>query len=377
MRFFSLRALRTLTADGLTRPRIQGRVLRFRKVPGRGSLLRRFWVGLDSFRAALGLRFFGSAAPASVFRAPRVCIPGFSGSCPRTIGRVFPVPRNREAQRVGIPGAAAPRRVLRHLPSGPQPRGKGRLPGVSALKHCLGRPRAALNAGGSRRCFPRSAGPGDGAGRNFSPDGFRAGGCGVFGSRISNAPSGAGRSRRRISGRRPSPGLGSSSRPEPPGVLPTFGPSGSPLGRASPPPAEVSPPALESESSRLPGTGKAQRVGIPGAAAPLRVLRHSPSGPQPRGTGRPRASALRRFGRRQNVLRDRISGRRTPDSPRVGLRPLGHAFRVPPGLAPELSARPSRPTFGTAPRIRVGAQIGAHSRPAPPLTRAGPSSRAS
>ncbi len=125
------------------------------------------------------------------------------------------------------------------------------------------------------------------------------------------------------------------------GVLPTFGPSGSPPGRSEPP------------------------------ASASRAF------PVPRNREAPRRQRLGVFGRRQNVLRDRISGRRHPDSPRVGLRPLGHAFRVSPGLPPELSARPSRPTFGTAPRIRVGAQIGAHSRPAPPLTRAGPSSRAS
>lgn len=270
----------------------------------------------------------------------RALPPNHRASLPGSLG-------TGQAPRVGIPGAAVPvAESCCTCRPGPSPAAKAGSP-ASALETLPPvAPRAALNAGGSRRCFPRSAGQGDGAGRNFSPDGFRAAGCGVFGSRIPNAPSGAGRSRRRISGRRPPLGAGSGH--EPPASA--FRASG----RAFP----------------VPRDRQAQRVGTPGAAAPRRVLRQC----------RSRAPATRKRqapGRRQNVLRDRISGRRHPDSPRVGLRPLGRAFRVSPGLAPELSARPSRPTFGTAPRIRVGAQIGAHSRPAPPLTRAGPSSRAS
>lgn len=167
-----------------------------------------------------------------------------------------------QAQRVGIPGAAAPvAESCGKAVRGPQPRGTGRLPGVSALKHCprspLGRPeRWRFSA-----LFPAVCWAGRRRGRNFSPDGFRAGGCGVFGSRIPNAPSGAGRSRRRISGRRhPS---GRAPAPSLRHRLP--GPSGMRSGfpRASPPsyrpglPGPRSEPlpasASERRSARIPG----------------------------------------------------------------------------------------------------------------------------
>lgn len=257
----------------------------------------------------------------------RASLPG-SPEQGRPRASAFPEPQCRSPSPAAMPFA------------GPSPAARAG-PGHQRLETLPRSPSGGLNAGGSRRCFPRSAGPGDGEGGIFRRTAF-----GPVAAEFSAAASRTLRAAQAVPGGE-FPGVG---------LPPAFGEAPSPsLGRA---------PDL-----------RAERI----APRPKRALRHrSLELSRFPGTGKlPRCRRLGVFGRRQNVLRDRISGRRTPDSPRVGLRPLGHAFRVPPGLAPELSARPSRPTFGTAPRIRVGAQIGAHSRPAPPLTRAGPSSRAS